>query len=102
MVKRMTDGTDGPRFNPHGAEYVYLLIARDLADKIDAGEYEAGQPLPSEDDLTTPQHYGCAKMTVRRALDELRGWGYIRTLRGRGSFVRPPQDRHRPAGDEPA
>ena len=101
MVKRMTDGEDGPRFDPHGDEYVFVLIARHLADQIDAGVYPAGRPLPSEARLAE-QVYGCAKMTLRRAIAELRDWGYVRTLRGRGNFVRPPEDRARPAGDDPA
>ncbi len=99
MVMPMTDRDDGPRFDPHGDEFVYLLIARDLADQIDAGVYQAGRPLPAEARLAE-QVYHCAKMTVRRALEELRGWGYVRTLRGRGNFVRPPEDRKRPSRDD--
>ncbi len=92
MVKPMTDRDDGPRFDPHGDEFVFMLIARDIAAQIDAGVYEPGKPLPAEARLAE-QVYGCAKMTVRRAMEELRGWGYIRTLRGRGNFVRPAGDR---------
>jgi len=80
---------------------VFVLIARHLADQIDAGVYPAGTPLPSEARLAE-QVYGCAKMTLRQAIAELRDWGYVRTLRGRGNFVRPPEDRARPAGDDPA
>jgi GntR family transcriptional regulator len=99
MVKRMSDGADGPLFDPHGDEFVYVLIARHIADEIDAGVYQTGTPLPAEAVLAA-EVYRCAKMTVRRAIEELRGWGYIRTLRGRGNYVRPPGDRRRPTLDD--
>jgi GntR family transcriptional regulator len=67
------------------AEYVYVQVADDLAVKIERGEFPAGSRLPSEAELA--EHYGVAKMTVRRALEVLRERGMIRTLHGRGSVV---------------
>ena len=67
------------------AEFVYVQVATDLADRIDKGEFPRGGRLPSETELA--EHYGVAKMTVRRALDVLRDRGIIRTLHGRGSVV---------------
>jgi DNA-binding GntR family transcriptional regulator len=67
------------------AEYVYVQLADDLAERIRRGEYPVGARLPSEAELA--EIYGVAKMTVRRALDVLRQQGTIRTLHGRGSVV---------------
>lgn len=67
------------------AEYVYVQLANDLAGRIKRGEFPVSARLPSEAELA--QHYGTAKMTVRRALELLRERGLIRTLHGRGSVV---------------
>jgi DNA-binding GntR family transcriptional regulator len=67
------------------AEFVYVQLANDLADRIGQGEFSIGTRLPSEAELA--EHYGVAKMTVRRALDVLRERGMVRTLHGRGSVV---------------
>ena len=67
------------------AEFVYVQLANDLAARIERGEFPLGSRLPSEADLA--EHYGTAKMTVRRALSILRERGMIRTLHGRGSVV---------------
>jgi GntR family transcriptional regulator len=67
------------------AEYVYVQLADDLAARIKRGEFPVGSRLPSEAELA--EHYGTARMTVRRALDVLRERGVIRTLHGRGSVV---------------
>jgi GntR family transcriptional regulator len=67
------------------AEYIYVQLADDLAKRIERGEFPVGARLPSEAELA--QDYRTAKMTVRRALEILRGRGLIRTLHGRGSVV---------------
>jgi DNA-binding GntR family transcriptional regulator len=67
------------------AEYIYVQLADDLAARIERGEYPVGSRLPSEAELA--EHYGTAKMTVRRALEVLRERGLVRTLHGRGSVV---------------
>jgi DNA-binding GntR family transcriptional regulator len=70
------------------AEFVYVQLADDLADRIGRGEFPTGSRLPSEADLA--ESYGVAKMTVRRALEVLRERGMVRTLHGRGSVVIAP------------
>jgi GntR family transcriptional regulator len=67
------------------AEFVYVQLADDLAGRIGQGEFPTGSRLPSEADLA--EHYGVAKMTVRRALEVLRERGLVKTLHGRGSVV---------------
>jgi GntR family transcriptional regulator len=67
------------------AEFVYVQLADKLAARIAAGEFPLGSRLPSEAALA--EHYGVAKMTVRRAMEILRERGMVRTLHGRGSVV---------------
>lgn len=67
------------------AEFVYVQLADDLAARIGQGEFPTGTRLSSEAELA--EHYGVAKMTVRRALEVLRERGLVRTLHGRGSVV---------------
>lgn len=81
----MQEDEDRPRFDPRGPDLVYVLIADDIAGQIERGELSKGDRLPSEPDLA--QHYGAAKMTVRRAMRELRERGLIRTVLGKGSYV---------------
>jgi DNA-binding GntR family transcriptional regulator len=77
--------TDQPRFDPHGPDLVYMLIADDIAGQISNGELRPGSRLPNESELAT--HYGAARMTVRRALRELRERGLVRTVIGKGTYV---------------
>jgi GntR family transcriptional regulator len=83
----MTDREDGPRFDPHGPELVYVLIANDIERQAHDGTLVPGQRLPGEDDLAT--EYGVARMTVRRAMRELRERGLVRTVPGKGNYIEP-------------
>ncbi|WP_433049164.1 GntR family transcriptional regulator [Dactylosporangium sp. CS-033363] len=77
----------------------YRHIADAIRERIYAGEYVAGLPLPSEALLTAD--FGVSLMTVRRALAVLREEGLIATKRGRVARVRKPPPRRRvvlPAG----
>ncbi len=87
----MTGQDSGPRFDPKGPGLVYMLIAGDLAAKIAAGTYPAGGRLPSEAELA--EEYGAAKMTVRRAIRELRERGLAETVYGKGTYVLAPDRR---------
>lgn len=81
----MTDREDGPRFDPRGPHLVYMLIADDIAGQIGRGELLPGQRLPGEADLAA--HYGAARMTVRRAVRELRERGLVKVISGKGTYV---------------
>jgi GntR family transcriptional regulator len=81
----MTDRDDAPRFDPHGPELVYVLIANDIERQIHDGTLLPGQRLPGEADLAT--EYGVARMTVRRAMRELRERGLVRTVPGKGNYI---------------
>ncbi len=81
----MTDRDDGPRFDPRGPELVYMQIADDIAGQIERGELAPGDRLPGEADLAA--EYGAARMTVRRAIRELRERGLVRVVTGKGTYV---------------
>jgi len=62
-----------------------MLILRE----IDAGRLKPDDQLPTEDQLALT--YEVSKITVRQALQELAGEGYIRRQQGRGTFVQRPR-----------
>ena len=61
-------------------------IYKELLRAIDAGEYVAGQRLPSEADLVT--RFATSRPTVARALQTLQHQGVIERRVGSGSYVR--------------
>jgi GntR family transcriptional regulator len=75
----------------------YRQIAAALRDAIESGALSAGEKLPSEAQLM--DHYGVARMTVRQAIQELRGEGLVVAEHGRGVFVRPMPPVRRLASD---
>jgi len=68
----------------------FQQIADELRRAVQAGEYRPGDGLPSEAQLM--DHFGVARMTVRQALQVLKGEGLVVAEHGRGVFVRqrPP------------
>lgn len=65
-------------------------LAAIIRDRIQAGDYEPRQALPSESQLQ--QEHGVARGTVRRAMRSLGEQGWTTTVQGRGTFVRPRED----------
>lgn len=66
----------------------FRQVAADLRQKIAAGDYSAGDQLPSERELTETYHV--SRPTVRDAIKMLRTEGLVIAEHGRGVFVRPP------------
>lgn len=64
----------------------YRRIATDLREKIERGEFQTGELLPSEAALTA--QYGVSRWTARQALVELQGAGLVEAVHGKGRFVR--------------
>lgn len=81
-----------PALDPMSARPLYVQLADVVARKIKAGELVPDRPIPSEHHLA--DEYGVARLTARRAAQELRERGLIVTVRGKGSFVveQPPVD----------
>jgi GntR family histidine utilization transcriptional repressor len=66
-------------------EPIYQQIRRNIEQKISEKEWQAGQKLPSENELVVA--LGVSRMTVNRALRELTQQGLIIRVHGLGSFV---------------
>jgi GntR family transcriptional regulator len=64
----------------------YRQVADQLRQAILAGQYEPGQPLPSETQLA--QHYRLNRVTINKATRILANEGLIIVENGRGSFVK--------------
>lgn len=67
---------------------LYVKIADDLQFKINAGQWKAGEKLPSENEFE--KSYNVSRITIRRALDELVQKRYLVRYRGKGTFVTKP------------
>ncbi len=63
----------------------YATVKAALRKRIARGGWQPGARLPSERELV--QEFGCARMTVQRALRELEEEGLIARRQGSGSFV---------------
>ncbi|WAU85910.1 GntR family transcriptional regulator [Streptomyces sp. Qhu-G9] len=74
------------------ARPLYMQLSDVISRKIASGELAPDRPIPSENHLA--DEYGVARLTARRAAQELRERGLIVTVRGKGSFVavQPPAD----------
>lgn len=66
----------------------YATIRGDLQSAILSGRWPPGHKVPSERELV--ERYGCARMTVNKALSELAAAGLIDRHRRAGSFVAKP------------
>ena len=69
-----------PAFRPLFAQIKELIVER-----IRAGEWQAGNPLPSEHEFA--QHYNVSQGTVRKAVAEMAADNLVERYRGKGTFV---------------
>ena len=70
---------------------VYQQLAAILRGKIDSGEIPPRRAIPSKRLLS--EQYRVSPGTVERAVQALRAEGYLKTVMGRGLFVRPLEER---------
>ena len=63
----------------------YSIIYEDLKRKIEAGVYKPQSCLPTEYALV--DMYKCSRNTIRRAVKELSGIGYVQSIHGKGVVV---------------
>jgi GntR family transcriptional regulator len=68
---------------------MYFQIQTQLLQMIEAGRLRAGDPLPSEEELS--RIYGVSRMTSRQALQALKSQGFASRHKGQGSFVSQPR-----------
>jgi GntR family transcriptional repressor for pyruvate dehydrogenase complex len=62
-----------------------IHIADQMAERIRAGEYAEGDPLPPERELAA--QFGVSRLTLREALTALQLVGLVETRAGLGSFI---------------
>ncbi len=70
----------------------YGRIAAVLRERIESGEFSAGQPLPSEARLL--KEHGVSRGTVRRAYAHLEAAGLVVPVHGKGWFTRRDASAH--------
>lgn len=66
-------------------EFLYLKIYNDLKDSIISGDIENGSKLPTEKQLG--EKYAVSRITAIKAMQKLENEGYIKRVRGSGTFV---------------
>jgi GntR family transcriptional regulator len=69
-----------PSFSP-----LYRQIANLIIASLQAGEWKAGEAIPSEQDLAS--RFGVSQGTVRKAIDELATGNLLVRRQGKGTFV---------------
>jgi GntR family transcriptional regulator len=69
------------------SRFPYQDIVDELRASILEGRLDAGERLPSENELA--ERFGTSRPTVRRAIALLKAEGLVNTEQGRGAFVRP-------------
>ena len=67
---------------------LYHQLYQILRDEIVRGEWQPGDMIPPESELT--ERYGISRTTVRQVLDLLVNEGLIYRQQGRGTFVAHP------------
>lgn len=67
---------------------LYLHIAKNLRERIEAGEFPLDSLLPAEQTLC--QQYQCGRVTLRTAVEMLAQRGYLTKKRGFGTMVTTP------------
>ncbi|HEY8321966.1 MAG TPA: PLP-dependent aminotransferase family protein [Candidatus Baltobacteraceae bacterium] len=73
---------------------LYVQLADQLVDVVEAGRLRAGDRLPAMRDLASA--LGCALVTVSQAYELLAARGRVVSRVGKGTFVAEPADRDKP------
>ena len=63
-------------------------VVRALEQEVLEGKLVAGERLPSEEKLCL--RFGASRTVIREAIQQLRGRGLMRTLKGSGSYIADP------------
>ncbi|GAB6099937.1 phosphonate metabolism transcriptional regulator PhnF [Halanaerocella petrolearia] len=64
---------------------LYYQLENIIREKIEQGEYQSGDKIPSERKLS--QQFDLSRMTIRKAIDNLVDEGLLHRKRGKGTFV---------------
>lgn len=63
----------------------YRQISEIIRKRIMNKEYSADEPIPNE--ISLAEEFGCSRMTIKKALDELVMRGLLYRKRGHGTFI---------------
>jgi GntR family transcriptional regulator len=85
IIMSLDDRSD--RINHGSSRSVPTQVAADIEADIDAGKLAPDTRLPSEAELA--EQYGVARVSIRRAIAQLRESGKVITFQGRGTYVTP-------------
>jgi GntR family transcriptional regulator len=80
LSKAESDATAAPTFSP-----LYRQIKQLIVQRLQAGEWRPGEPIPSEIDLAA--RFNVSQGTVRKAIDELAAENLVVRRQGKGTFV---------------
>ena len=69
-------------------ERLSATIAAELEKEILAGQMPRGERLPSEEKLCA--RFSASRTVIREAIQQLRGRGLLRTLKGSGTYIADP------------
>lgn len=64
---------------------LYIQIREYLLENINAGTWDYGHPIPSENELS--RQFKVSRMTIKQALDALVKDGLVYRVQGRGTFI---------------
>jgi GntR family transcriptional regulator len=63
----------------------YYRIGQDIVRRIQSGQFVVGQQIPSENEIIDA--YNVSNTTARKALHEIETEGWVRRVKGKGTFV---------------
>ena len=71
----------------------YVVISNDIIEKIESGDLEPGDKIPSENELI--KKYNISNTTARKSLHEIELKGWATRIKGKGTYVlNRTQDKH--------
>lgn len=75
------------RMQQNSSSESHLPIVEYIIEGIQKGRFVSSSKIPSETDLL--RQFACSRYNVRQALGRLEKLGWITTVQGKGSYVRP-------------
>lgn len=72
---------------------IYYQIGEKIRSEIDGGALPPGAKLPTEEELA--KLYAVSRNTIRGCLDKLAKEGYVKSVKGKGTFVAGVPGRHK-------
>jgi GntR family transcriptional regulator of arabinose operon len=72
---------------------IYYQIGEQLRQAIEAGQYAPGEKLPPEETLAAS--FQVSRKTIRQSLNKLEKEGFVKRVKGKGSFVSSTFDKRK-------